>query len=152
MALADRIRSIFGGARTTTYAKSIEYTAIASVTIPANQPANSLNPVSIQIDPQQPPVENIRVYPDETWVIEDMFITTAPGVEGVVRVIRNNRDIVFQSNPLSVYNVNNPARPGITPIVMYPDELYNFFYVNTSPGQANAITVTFYLKLRRLVK
>ncbi len=149
MSIVSKIKSAFGGGITPSKGyKKIEYTAKASVTITTSDPANTPKIVSITLDPQLGSVQKLQVYKNETWVIEDMYVKTAPGVDGLVRFVKNDTELIFQSNPLSVYDISNPSRPRPPRITLKEFESLQVFYL-PEKTPASDTTVEFYLKLVR---
>jgi hypothetical protein len=150
MSLADRIRSILAPTPARP-GKRIEVTCIAQTTIRANTPANSVNTTTFIIDPTKPADNKLQVYKGETWVVEDIFVTSAPAIDLILKFIKNDTELVQQTQPLSTYNINNPAKPRISPIVLKEFEKLTIDAINMSAGGNSDTTITFYIKLARYV-
>ncbi len=148
MALADRIRSILAPAPRV--GKRIEVTCIANVTVKAGTPVNSVNTTTFIVDPTKPADNKLVAYKGETWVIEDIFVSSAPAVDLILKFIKNDTELVQQTQPLSTYNINNPAKPRISPVVLREFEKLTIDAINMSSPAADQ-TITFYIKLARYV-
>jgi hypothetical protein len=148
MSLADRIRSIL--APPARPGKRVEVTCIATVTVKAGTPVNSVLTTNFIVDPTKPATSSLVAYKGETWVIEDIFVTASPAVDLILKFIKNDTELVQQTQPLSTYNINNPAKPRISPVVLREFEKLTIDAINMSTPTADQ-TITFYIKLARYV-
>jgi hypothetical protein len=149
--ILEPLRRLFsGGFRVPVPYREVEQTLIATVTVPANQAVNSLLMSNITTDPMLPAQQRLSIPKGEYWVIEDLYVTASPSVDGIVR-FKVNDQYMGATNPLSTYNVNNPARPRIKPLTLKEFDTLVLEYVNTQAGGSAATTVTYYLKVRRYI-
>jgi len=153
MSWLEPLRNIFGGGsgalpapagRVTT--RSV--TGVATVTVKANTPANTPIPVEIVYDPLKPAVSTIQPAPDETWVIEDIFVTAAPSIDGIVQFVIDDSKDVQKTNPLSTYKAEYANKPKIDPVTVPGMHRLNLYYYNSAPGGTADTKITFYLKIR----
>lgn len=126
----------------------MEQTIICEVTLPANLPANSIVPVNFIIDPQKGKESTIVPAMNESIVIEDFYVTTAPSVDCIIQLIKNEYEVILQTDPLSTLTVTNPAKPRYSKKVLNPMERLSAKAINLSPV-STAVTVTFYMKIVR---
>lgn len=131
--------------------KQIPLTIIAQYTVPANATANNIYPVNFIVDPQKGAQSDITIPKGEAWVLEDIFVTSAPSIDGLVQIFKNDYTLEIQTDPLSTLVVSNPAKP------KYPKKVYVGFdkisakAINLAAGGASATTITFYIKISRFV-
>jgi hypothetical protein len=123
-------------------------TGVATATIKAGTPANTPIPVNIVYDPLKPAVSTIQPAPDETWIIEDIFVTSSPSIDGVVQFVLDDSRDVQKTNPLSTYRADYANKPKIDPVTVQGMHRLNLFYYNATAGGGSDTTVTFYLKIR----
>jgi hypothetical protein len=151
MAWLEPLRSLFGGrpgvapagARVTT--RSV--TGVATVAYKANTPVNTPIPVSVVYDPLKPAVSTIMPAPNETWIIEDIFVTSAPTIDGVVQFVIDDSKDVQKTNPLSTYRADYANKPKIDPVTVPGMHRLNLYFYNSGTS-ASDVNITFYLKIR----
>jgi len=143
----ERIRGAFtfGGGRKY---RRIETTGIVTVRVKSNTPINTPIVAEITINPQEPARSELAVYKNEVWVIEDLFTKGTPAVDGIVEFYKNRSETVFLSQPLSTYDISNPARAKPPVIRLEEFDTLMIRYYNMTSPTADA-TVTFYIKLVR---
>jgi hypothetical protein len=150
MSWLEPLRGIFGKkfevlpVRVTT--RSV--TGVATATIKAGTPANTPIPVSIVYDPLRPAVYTIQPAPDETWIIEDIFVTSNPPIDGVVQFVLDDSRDIQKTNPLSTYRADYANKPRIDPVTVSGMHRLNLYYYNATAGGSADTTVTFYLRIR----
>jgi len=129
----------------------IEQTYQIVVNVDANKPTNSTITGKITIDPRYDPVTQLPVNKGEIWYIEDIYVTSTPSVDGIVRLIKNGREVIHITPPISALLVSNPSRPVSKPAEPLREfETLSVEFINfTSPSSAQ--TVTIYMKVKRLV-
>ena len=121
----DRLTDFLFG-RTTRALKRLTINAIAKYRVDPNDKAGSTKMISIQTDPQKGFEIGIRVPSDETWIISDLYIVNAPAVDSIITLIKNDKEKIYQSAPLSTYDYKNPSRSRISPILLKPNETLTF--------------------------
>ena len=130
--------------------KRLTVNAIAKYKVDPNDKAGYTKPISIQIDPQKGYEIGIRVPADETWIITDLYIVSSPAVDSIISMVKNDKEKIFQSAPLSTYDYKNPSRSRISPIVLKSNETLTLIaqlladYTGTS-----SVDVMFYLTIER---
>jgi hypothetical protein len=129
----------------------LEQTFVLTVSIPANQPVNSTLIAKITTDPRYDPVTTLRVPKGETWFIDDIYVTGSQPVDGILRVIKNERQVVHITSPVNSLLVSNPSRP----VSKLPEPFDEFStitaeFINLS-SPAAAQTNTIYMKVKRIV-
>ena len=129
--------------------KRIQMTIIAQYTIPANQPANSVIPVSLIIDPQTGSVQRYQIPTTEVWIIEDVYKTGTINVDALIQFIKNDFETLFVTDPLSTLDVSNPAKPRYERKVLKGNDALTLKAINLVAGGASATTDTFYIKVTR---
>ena len=145
----DRLTDFLFG-RTTRGLKRLTVNAIAKYKVDPNDKAGYTKTISIQVDPQKGYEVGIRVPSDETWIITDLYIVSSPAVDSIISMIKNDKEKIFQSAPLSTYDYKNPSRSRISPIVLKSNETLTLIaqlladYTGTS-----SVDVMFYLTIER---
>jgi len=124
-------------------------TIIAQYTIPANQPANSVIPVSLIIDPQTGSVQRYQIPTTEVWIIEDVYKTGTINVDALIQFIKNDFETLFVTDPLSTLDVSNPAKPRYERKVLKGNDALTLKAINLVAGGASATTDKFYIKVTR---
>ncbi|MEM4619688.1 MAG: hypothetical protein QW607_05690 [Desulfurococcaceae archaeon] len=127
----------------------VEQTLICKATFSANLPANSIVPVNFIIDPQKGDEPVLTPAMNESIVIDDIYVTTSPGVDCIVQLIKNEYETICVTDPLSTLSVTNPARPRYAKKVINPLERLSAKAINLSAVGSTAVTVTFYMKIVR---
>jgi len=149
MMALDRITDLLFG-RTTRGLKRLTVNAIAKYTVDPNDKAGSTKTISIQIDPQRGYEPVIRVPADETWIITDLYIVNAPAVDSIITMVKNDKEKIYQSAPLSTYDYKNPSRSRISPIMLKANDTLTLIaqtladYTGTNP-----VEIQFYLTIER---
>jgi len=129
--------------------KKIQMTIIAQYTIPANQPANSVIPVSLIIDPQTGSVQRYQIPTNEVWVIEDVYKTGTINVDALIQFIKNDFETLFITDPLSTLDVSNPAKPRYERKILKGNDALTLKAINLATGGTSATTDKFYIKVTR---
>jgi len=149
MMALDRLTDLLFG-RTTRALKKLTINAIAKYTVQPNDKGGSVKPVSVQVDPQKGFEVGIRVPSDETWIITDLYVVNAPAVDSIITLIKNDKEKIYQSAPLSTYDYKNPSRSRISPIMLKSNDTLTIVaqtladYTGTSP-----VDVEFYITIER---
>jgi len=131
--------------------KQMEHTAIVQVTFKANSPANSQVYASVMLDPALGAVQQFQIPPNEAWVLEDLFVTSAPGVDAILTFRKNISEDVAKTPPLSTLTVTNPARPRMDKLLYEGNTILTIVAQNLSAVGTSDVTVTAYLKIRRFI-
>lgn len=131
--------------------KQVEQTVIIDVTYDANTPINSQVYAKVLLDPALGAVQAFQIPPNEAWVLEDLYVTSAPAVETVLTFKKNLTEDVFKSAPLSALQVNNPARPKMSKQVYEGNTVLTIVGQNLQAVGASSVTVRAYLKVRRFI-
>lgn len=132
--------------------ETLETTAIAQFTVPASAPAGTTVNVTLQLDPRIPGTPSIQVPINEVWEITDITIKGTPAVDAVVYFIKNGKDVVLGTSPLSAYNSDSPGREKITPVTFKGGDIISVQAVTVQPETtATNQTITFNVKIRRYV-
>jgi len=145
----NRLTDLLFG-RTTRALKSLTINAIAKFTVDPNDKAGSVKPISVQIDPQRGYETVIRVPRDESWIITDLYVVNAPAVDSIITLIKNDKEKIYQSAPLSTYDYKNPSRSRISPIMLKANETLTLVaqimadYTGTNP-----VDIEFYITIER---
>ena len=144
----DRLTDFLFG-RTTRGLKRLTVNAIAKYKVDPNDKAGSTKTISIQVDPQKGFEVGIRVPSDETWIITDLYIVSSPAVDSIISMIKNDKEKIFQSAPLSTYDYKNPSRSRISPIVLKSNETLTLIAQTLQAGGTSDQDVFFYLTIER---
>ena len=131
--------------------EQFEQGVILQVTVPANQPANSLLTVNIVLDPQLGGVNLVTIPNNEAWVIEDVFVTASQSIDAILVFKKGLKDEVARTPPINTLLVSNPSRPRIKPILYKANEMLSINAINLQAGGSAATTLTVYAKVRRFV-
>jgi len=145
----DRLTDMLFG-RTTRGLKSLTINAIAKFTVNPNDKAGSVKTISIQIDPQRGYEPVIRVPSDETWIITDLYVVSSPAVDSIITLIKNDKEKIYQSAPLSTYDYKNPSRSRISPKVLRSNETLTLIAQTLDDYTgSNPVDIQFYLTIER---
>lgn len=121
------------------YSKTIKFV----ITIPANQPANSVlagSNAQVVADPVIG-AQNMFVIPSsETWFITDIYVKSSPTKDVVLR-IKKNRDYKLETPPVSSLLVSNPSRPQLPVLMFEPNSQLSVEAINIDAGTSSAVTV-----------
>ncbi len=121
---------------------------IFQITVPASQAANSIltgSNAQIFVDPTVGPQNSVQIAGTHTWIIRDIYITSAPGIDVMLRIKKNNIRTLVQTPPVSTMLVSNPSRQKIpAPILFGPNDQLTIEAINLAAGAASATTVTVY--------
>jgi len=132
--------------------KKIEHTGIITITLPANLPANQTVVASFTLDPRYPSVSRLTIPKGETWQIEDIYITSAPSVDCIVRIVKNEREVIHITPPVSTLDVSNPARPRLgVPITFSEYDTVTIEAINLANVGSSDVTITLYVKVVKYV-
>lgn len=132
--------------------KRIEQSAVATVSIPANTPANSTIPVSFTIDPRAGSESIVNIPLTESWVIDDIYVDASQTPDGIVEFYKNLRNKVLVTPRINTLLVSNPSRPKPPKLVYEAGSKLSAFFVNAAAVGTGGATVTFHLKLVMFVK
>jgi hypothetical protein len=126
----------------------VEKTFVLQATVPANLPANSTVAMNITIDPQAGSKTEYDVPITESWVLDDLYITSSQSPDGVIKFKRNRDEVVGQSAPVNTLLVSNPSRPSIGKKVWGPTQILSADYITLAAQGSSATTVTVYAKFK----
>jgi hypothetical protein len=150
MALAQKILAGIGlGARAPpagwVFDKRI--TVQATVSIPANTPANASNNITFVIDPKVGGVTQFTIPKSFRYVLVDAYIKASDdvGADGIAKLKRNFYEDHVITPPLSTMLVSNPSRPMIAGKAWEEGDSLSGEFINTVAVGAEAKTNTFYL-------
>jgi len=132
--------------------KELETTLICTVTFPANQAANVPTQVSFTIDPSLPAVSQFQIPNNESWVIDDVYVTGSQSVDAIVTFVKNFLEVMTKTSPINSLLVSNPSRPRVAPVVYAPTEIMTIQAQNLAAIGTSAVTDTFYVKVKRFVE
>jgi len=119
---------------------------IFRITIPANQPANSLltgSNAQVIVDPIVGAQNEFTIPSTETWIIKDIFVRASPAIDLILRV-KKNREYKLETPPVSALLVSNPSRPQLPAVGYEPATRLSVEAINLSAGGASATTVEVY--------
>jgi len=139
-----------GGAKAVSF-EVLEQTFVLTVTVKANQPVNSTLVAKITSDPRYEPVTTLRVPKGEIWYIDDIYVTGTQPVDGILRIMKNERQAVHITSPINSLLVSNPSRPATrlaTPFEEFSTITAEF--INLSSPTADQ-TVTAFMKVKRFI-
>jgi len=149
MMALDRLTDLLFG-RTTRALKRLTINAIAKYRVDPNDKAGSVKPISIQIDPQKGFETGIRVPADETWIITDLYVVNAPAVDSIISMVKNDKEKIYQSAPLSTYDYKNPSRSRISPIMLKSNDTLTIIAQTLSDYTGtSSVDIEFYLTIER---
>jgi len=129
--------------------RQVEVNAVVAFTFAANLPANNKVVGTIQLDPAYPTASTVNVPADESWVLEDIYVSAAPATDVILEALRNLLQSVFRSPPLSACIATNPARPIPKPVMFGGNDILSFVGQNLTAIGASPVTISCYVKLRR---
>jgi hypothetical protein len=115
-----------------------EKTITIKVTVPTGQPANSILPAKLIVDPIVGEQASFQLPANEAWVIDDVFITGTQPIDGVLIFERNHKEAVTYTPPINSLLVSNNSRPRAHKIVYDPFDIITVKFINTQPGDATA--------------
>jgi hypothetical protein len=128
-----------------------EQGVIVQVTVPANQPANSLLTASIILDPQLGGVNLVTIPQNEAWVIDDVYVTASQSIDAILVFKKGLKEEVARTPPINSLLVSNPSRPRIKPILYRANEMLSINAINLQAGGSSATILTVHAKVRRFV-
>lgn len=127
-----------------------EFTIIAKFTIPTGAAANSTIPVKFMVDPRQGELNALQVPKGEVWVIKDIYVTSAPSVDSVVELYKNDDEKVLVTDPLGALVQSNPAKPKYKPITFEEFSKLSAVAITLAANGTGAdVEVTFYIKAEK---
>jgi hypothetical protein len=145
----DRLTDLLFG-RTTRALKRLTINAIAKYTVSPGDKSGYTKTISIQVDPQKGFEIGIRVPSDETWIITDLYVTGSPAVDAIITMVKNDKEKIFQSAPLSTYNYANPSRSRISPIMLKSNETLTLIAQLLADYTGSTSTdIVFYMTIER---
>jgi hypothetical protein len=132
--------------------EKVENTLTCTATFDANLPANSVKPVNMTLDPLVGAQSVLQVPMNESWVIEDIYVTGSQTPDAIVEIYRNDLDVVAKTDPINTLLVSNPSRPRYGKKVYGPNDRLSMRAINLAAIGTAAATITFYVKLVRFVR
>lgn len=157
MSVVDIIRArlLGGGDRRAAAQKVVPGQIIVTVSIPANTPSGATLSANMTTSPGQAPQSFFFLPPTEDWVIDDIFIraTGDAAIDGQLRVILNDREVLIETPNVSTLLVSNPSRPRTpaAPVVIPRGSKLSIAFVTAAPAGASATTNTIYIAIRKVV-
>jgi len=132
---------------------SIPRTLIVTANIPANQPASSVNKVTITRDVLEGPLNSVQLPLDRRWVIKDVYISSSGdvGVDGVFIFYKNFDKVVARSQKASTLLVSNPSRPKVSIPAYEPGDVMYILFINLVAGGTAAATTTIYIDVEEII-
>ena len=127
-----------------------EFTVIAKVTVDANAPANSTFPVKFLVDPRQGELNAIQIPKGETWVLKDVYVTSAPSVDAIVEIYKNDDNKVLGTDPLSALVQRNSAKPKYKPVAFEEFSKLSAVAITLAANGTSAAEITFYMKFEKV--
>ena len=121
------------------YTKTIKFL----VTIPANQPANSLlvgNNAQIVENELVGPVSEFVIPSTETWITKDIYVKASPAVDVNIK-IKKNRKYMIETGPVSSLLISNPSRRKLPMLGYEPNSRLTIEAINLAAGGASATQV-----------
>jgi hypothetical protein len=142
------LASALGGRARKTVAERRGYWAPHSlkidVTVPANAPTDQGITATFVYDEKIGSVKEYQLTANESWILNDIYVTAAQPVDGTLVIKKNGVEIARVRNINSLL-VSNPSRPkplAIRPIRFNPNERVSFEFIPaTSPGTAQNVSV-----------
>jgi len=125
-----------------------EKTVQVQVTVPAGAAAGTRIKANFVDDPSKGPVDVITVPVTEHWLIEDVFVSAAPGVDLVLDIEKNLRRTLQRTPPLSTLNISQPGRAKVSPMLYRPGDMISATAITLAAGGASAVTVTAFMKIK----
>jgi len=125
-----------------------EITAIFQASVAANLPANSIVPINIIIDPLAGPKTEHQVPLSQSWVLDDVYITSSQSPDGIIQFRKNRDTVVTSTAPVSTLLVSNPTRPTVTKKVWGPADILSAYFITLAAQGTSATTVTVYVKFK----
>jgi len=118
------------------YTKTIKFL----VTVPANQPANSLlvgGNAQIVENELVGPVNEFVIPSTETWIIRDIYVKASPAIDVNIKV-KKNRRYMIETGPVSSLLISNPSRRKLPMLGYEPNSRLSIEAINLAPGQSSA--------------
>lgn len=143
--IQSRLKGLFGPKVTVTpkQVKKAEKTIILQATVKSGSAVNTINPLSITVDPVVGAQTSYKIPAGETWVIDDIWINTSQPVDGYLKILKNMREEVLPlSPPVNTLSVSNPSRPRISPLTFTQFEDLSGYFVQSEAGGQSDSTVT----------
>lgn len=157
MSVVDIIRArlLGGGGGRAVAPKVVPGQIIVTVSIPANTPSGATLFANITTNPAQAPQPFFVLPPTEDWVIDDIFIKASGdiAIDGQLRIILNDREILIETPNVSTLLVSNPSRPRTpaAPVVIPRGSKLSIAFVTAAPAGTSAATNTIYIAIRKVV-
>ena len=129
--------------------RQLEQTFILTVTLAASLAANNQTQVQFQMNPAISAVSQLNVPADKSWLLEDLYITTAQTPDGILVFYKNSTLIAFSSGNINGLVVTNVARPIPTPFNYGGNAIISATFVNLAAVGSAGATVTVLAKFRR---
>jgi hypothetical protein len=132
--------------------KQTEFTAILTVTVPANLAANSVvTNCVIQTDPSITGQQLAQVPAQENWVLDDIYQIAGSdlALDMALEIFKNQLTSVLKSAPISSYLVSNPSRPKVGKYMFKGTDLINIRATTLAESDTGGDVVTVYLSFKR---
>jgi len=128
-----------------------EITAIVTATFPANLPANQKVAASMQLDPQLGTVTQQQVPINESWVIDDVYVSASQTPDAILDFKKNLYTSLVRTNPINTLLVSNPSRPKIAKKVLGKGDILTIEAQNLAAVGTAGATITVYVTLVRFM-
>ena len=132
--------------------RQVEHTFILTVTLPtAGLAANNQTAVQFQGDPTIAAVPAQSVPAAESWILEDLYVSSSQTNDGLLVFYRNGLQIAYRSGNINGLVVTNTARPIPTPFMYQGNDIITAVFINTSAVATSASSAvnTIFAKFRR---
>lgn len=125
--------------------KKAEKTIILQATVKAGSAVNTINPLTIIVDPVVGAQASYKIPAGEVWVIDDIWIDKEQPVNGYLKILKNMREEVLPlSPPVNTLLVSNPSRPKISPLTFNQfEDISGYFVQSESGGTSDAVVTVF---------
>jgi hypothetical protein len=128
-----------------------EITAIVTATFPASLPANQKVAASMQLDPQLGTVTQQQVPINESWVIDDVYVSASQTPDAILEFKKNLYTSLVRTNPINTLLVSNPSRPKIAKKVLGKGDILTIEAQNLAAVGTAGATITVYVTLVRFM-
>lgn len=132
--------------------RPLQQTYIMTVTMPtAGLAANNQTAVQFQQNPQIAAVPSLTVPSDESWLLEDLYVSAAQTYDGLLTFYTNGIQVAYQSGNINGLLVSNPSRPQPSPFSFKANANITAVFTNltTVPTSAAALVLTVFAQFRR---
>jgi hypothetical protein len=128
-----------------------EITAIVTATFPAGLPANQKVAASMQLDPQLGTVTQQQVPINESWVIDDVYVSESQTPDAILEFKKNLYTSLVRTNPINTLLVSNPSRPKVAKKVLGKGDILTIEAQNLAEIGTEDATITVYVTLVRFM-